>query len=62
MKKAKWTNRLICWGGNTVLPAVCYIATLIGCACYYIARFKPAWWGKLTASIKTRFKKNTRKE
>lgn len=62
MKKTKWTEKPVTWGGYAALCAVCYVISMVMCACYYIAWFEPAWWTSLKESVKNRFKKNTYEE
>lgn len=62
MKKQKWTERPVTWGGYAALCAVCYAISLVASACYYIALFEPAWWTRLKVAIKRRFNKKIYEE
>lgn len=62
MKKQKWTEKPVTWGGYAVLCAVCYVISMVACACYYIAFFEPPLWTGLKKSVKNFFKKITNRE
>lgn len=59
MKKWKWTEKPMTWGGYALLCVVCYVISMMMLACYYIAWFEPDWWERLKESVKTRFKRMT---
>lgn len=60
--KQKWTEKPVTWGGCAALCVVCYIISMVGYTCYYIAWFRPTWATNLKETIKRRFKKITNKE
>lgn len=62
MKKQKWTEKPITWGGYAALCAVSFIISMVMSVYYYIAWFEPDWWGRLKESVGSWFKKITHKE
>lgn len=62
MKKQKWTERPVTWGGYAALCAVCYVISMVAYACYYIAWREPAWWTRLKGTITRHFSKKTYEE
>ena len=44
MKKQKWTEKPITWGGYLKLCGVVYVISVIAGFVWYIASFEPAWW------------------
>lgn len=62
MKKPKWTEKPVTWGGYAVLCVVCYIISMMVYACWYITWWEPAWWTRLKETVKRRFSKKTYEE
>jgi len=55
MKKQKWTEQPLTWGGYTLL---CGVGTIVGAiygVCCYAVLCQPAWWVKLKEFIKRSF-------
>lgn len=59
MKKQKWTEKPMTWGGYAAFCVVCSVISMITTACYYITLFEPAWWTRLKETVKRRFSKKT---
>lgn len=52
MKKLKWTEKPITWGGYATLCAICYVISMVMCLFYYIVLFERSWWTNLKESVK----------
>jgi len=44
MKKQKWTEKPVTWGGYAKLCCIGAIVEVIYGVVYYAARFQPDWW------------------
>ncbi len=55
MKKQKWTEKPITWGGYTKLCAFSAIVGLIYGLCYYAALFQPDWWVNFKSFVASNF-------
>ena len=62
MKKQKWTEKPVTWGGYMKLCAVVYVISMMVYAPMYIQLYEPAWWTKLKESVKDCFEKMANKK
>lgn len=62
MKKQKWTEKPITWGGYLKLAGVCSIISLMMTACYWIAVFDIHPIESIKGAIHRRFSKETAEE
>lgn len=55
MKKEKWSQKPMTWGGYAKLCGVCYIISLLFSLVYYIAFWRPTWFCRFMEFIKKPF-------
>jgi len=62
MKKQKWTEKPVTWGGYAKLCVVCYVVSAIYCTIYYIAVLRPSLWNGFKEFVKKPFTRKPREE
>jgi len=55
MKKQKWTEKPVTWGGYAMLCVICAIVETIYGVCYYAALCQPDWWVDFKEFVKRSF-------